>query len=800
MRNLRNSTIYLILLGLLNITLIYPQFNLNEPFNNKFEAEDNQLKNSGYWVLPPININDMGFGDYTWVQAASQPWCSGSGTWNNPYIIENVTIVGASSNSLSIEYSTKHFIVRNCTFTNSGGGVAGGIKLYATNNGILYNNTCINNLGSGIRLEVSHNNTISDCITSHNSDGIDLYADCDDNRIYNCKIRNNIRGIYLNSGCDRNEIKNNIIINNTHITYESQGINVAYSHFNEIYNNTLIGSGDYGIEIYGSRNNSIQKNKIYNSKGTGLYLYYSESNNVSMNLVSNNSLNGIELYSDTYFNQISSNAIINNFQYGVYIDIGGGYCIHNYFYNNSFIGNGENARDRGGSPSVRFNEWNSTTIGNYWDDYLGVDANDDGIGDTPHSIPALYSGCVDNLPIWRDGPDITIISPLPNEIFGTLSPDFEISLNKLYVNTTWYTIDDGKTNYTFTELSGTINQTAWDNEKDGLVFIRFYAKDLWGYIKYSEVEIQKDTSKPIILIYSPTPNQFCGIIAPTFNITVIDNSSTSSWYSLNNGLNITFSGFTGVINQTEWDKIGNGTVTIRFYANDSLGLEGFAVVVIRKDIKAPNTTIHFSLHSGINIVNESTFFSFSADDGLGIGVALIEYKINDSSWFNYTAPFTLSSFPYGDNLISYQAIDQLNNIESIQTILVFRTDTFDPVSSISFTPYRGINEVIKSTSFSLNADDGIGSGVAMIRYRINNSGWIDYIGPFNLSNYIYGDYLITYQSIDVIGNIENEKSILVVLVEEPSQPAISGYYIFILLFAISLITVYQTRRKIQKLK
>ena len=53
------------------------------------------------------------------------------------------------------------------------------------------------------------------------------------------------------------------------------------------------------------------------------------------------------------------------------------------------------------------NHWDNGMIGNYWEDYLGVDANDDGIGDTPYDIPG-GEGVQDNFPIWDDGPDSII--------------------------------------------------------------------------------------------------------------------------------------------------------------------------------------------------------------------------------------------------------------------------------------------------------------------------------------------------------------------------------------------------------
>ena len=58
--------------------------------------------------------------------------------------------------------------------------------------------------------------------------------------------------------------------------------------------------------------------------------------------------------------------------------------------------------------STGSNNWNNSLIGNYWDDYRGVDQNDDGIGDTPYSINGTANS-FDYLPIWDDGLEYEIL-------------------------------------------------------------------------------------------------------------------------------------------------------------------------------------------------------------------------------------------------------------------------------------------------------------------------------------------------------------------------------------------------------
>jgi hypothetical protein len=99
----------------------YGNFKTNETKEkNKF-----QIKQSGFWNLTesPIYIDDVN-PNFSWSKTATENmWCNGLGTWNEPYIIENITINGLGSNDcIYINNSKAHFIIRNCTLYNAGGG------------------------------------------------------------------------------------------------------------------------------------------------------------------------------------------------------------------------------------------------------------------------------------------------------------------------------------------------------------------------------------------------------------------------------------------------------------------------------------------------------------------------------------------------------------------------------------------------------------------------------------------------------------------------------------------------------
>jgi len=212
---------------------------------------------------------------------------------------------------------------------------------------------------------------------------------------------------------------------------------------------------------------------------------------------------------------------------------------------------------------------------------------------------------------------------------------------------------------------------------DGTIHVVWYdnTDGPWGddgEIMYTFI----DDVAPTIKINSPNPNEFIGSEAPNFNISIFEPFLHTTWYTLDDDItNITFSGLTGTINQTEWDKKGDGIVTIKFYGNDVLGNEGYDEVAVRKDNIAPTSSISYNAHKEPNFVNKSTTFTLTADDGSGSGVSTIRYKINDSAWLEYNTPFNLSQYTYGDILISYQSIDEVDNFEEENTLLVELVDS-----------------------------------------------------------------------------------------------------------------------------
>ena len=179
------------------------------------------------------------------------------------------------------------------------------------------------------------------------------------------------------------------------------------------------------------------------------------------------------------------------------------------------------------------------------------------------------------------------------------------------------------------------------------------------------------SSNPEVSIISPTINQYFGNSAPNFTTTTQGVNLDKIWYSVDNGItNITIYTSTAMINQTEWDKIPHGLVSLNLYINDTFGRLGYFTVNFNKDLNAPTTSIHYTLLNSPNQVITSTQFTFTANDNSESGVSTTQYKINDSAWIPYTGAFTLASYDSGFYTITYQSVDAVGNIEIEKNVVI----------------------------------------------------------------------------------------------------------------------------------
>ncbi|MFX1460014.1 MAG: nitrous oxide reductase family maturation protein NosD, partial [Promethearchaeota archaeon] len=254
---------------------------------------------------------------------------------------------------------------------------------------------------------------------------------------------------------------------------------------NTVSNNQIIDCSSGAFYMLIAHQNELIHNTI-SGGSTGILMSACDGSKITRNFINDTGSYAIHIIINCDDNEIHDNIIKDNSNIGVQLDDPSD--VNNKFYKNSFISNGIHVFDNG---TATF--WNNTIVGNYWDNYTGVDLNNDHIGDTPYNISG-GANANDSLPIVDHGAPIIEINTPTSSDYGTNAPEFNLSVNEPYIYSMWYTINNSGIKYYFTE-NGTINQDAWNALTDGNVVITFYARDIAWNIGSNSVNLIKDTSQ-----------------------------------------------------------------------------------------------------------------------------------------------------------------------------------------------------------------------------------------------------------------------------------------------------------------
>lgn len=120
--------------------------------------------------------------------------------------------------------------------------------------------------------------------------------------------------------------------------------------------------------------------------------------------------------------------------------------------------------------------------------------------------------------------------------------------------------------------------------------IQLFGNNTMGTIYESAVRyFTVDTTSPRISISYPSIGQEFSI-APAYILTIIEENIEARWYTLNGGPNIPFKPKIGVINDTAWNSLEDGPITLSFYISDIGDREAFdEVIVIKNTTGEPST-------------------------------------------------------------------------------------------------------------------------------------------------------------------------------------------------------------------
>jgi len=348
-----------------------------------------------------VILNDEDFVKYNF---------TGTGTKNDPYIIEDYTITDNPITAITVNLTTKYFVIRNCTVDANKYGILisevaegtasisnnycgnqnygifvteshgtliennicnnnanSGIVISSCSDSIIRNNTCLKNRDDGITVEssfqhLSSNNTLSDNLCKENGEGIDIRFSEKTNLINNTCVLNSLRGMRLDYNSEINLIQNNCSFN----YYD--GMNIWDDNENVTIAQNYIQGHNWGILLYAD--NCIVANNTFAYNWYGLSISRAQNVTVYGNNCSRNT-NGIALNSDN--GAIYENVFYNN-DVGLKLEyLEDTIITNNYFYNGGIFLGSENIHEPSSTMVIENNWLNGKEIGYFYEeDHLTI--------------------------------------------------------------------------------------------------------------------------------------------------------------------------------------------------------------------------------------------------------------------------------------------------------------------------------------------------------------------------------------------------------------------------------------------
>ena len=301
-----------------------------------FATNSAQIIDPGSKKLAPLSIEYTSHSSIIIATDADLYLFPGSGTHEEPFLIEGFNITSSDLFGIHISSTTKHVLIRNCFIDVSKTGILIEDKLEGS-----------------VRIE----NCIITNSENENSHGVAVYI------AKEIVLKNNIISGHSSSGLVMIFINGAYIVNNSFSSNNDSGLEVAYVDTLGIFENECNDNKQIGMYVGGSDNVMIMENDCSNNGEEGIYLEQVEGCSILNNTIESNRVFGMKMDGARWC-LLNYNLFRDNYERGLYLDED---CENNWTYLNDFINNSRNSDSQGRDEGVN-NDWFSETEknGNYW--------------------------------------------------------------------------------------------------------------------------------------------------------------------------------------------------------------------------------------------------------------------------------------------------------------------------------------------------------------------------------------------------------------------------------------------------
>jgi|GEM_PF-2558847 len=740
---------------------------------------------------------------------------------------DNITLRNLDVQDLLIILTTNSTI---CNITSHTG--KDGIYLWKSSSNEIADCTVFGNTGYGIYLRDSPNNQLTDSVVFSNSNGMYL-TNSSGNTIERCTAYSNQNGFYLVS------FSNNNYLTDCASHTNSYGIQVSGSTGNTIEYSDFYGNTNDGLYFSSSANtNNIIGCDVYNNNRYGIYLdhtsgmvvenchIYNNPRGVYGYYLTNSNIKGVDIYGGSYgvyfYLSTSGNTVrdsdIHGNTYGVYFTgsscqtntivncsvynnnegiYSTSYAKTNKMYHNTLAGNNRNAYS-----SVTTNIWDNgyPSGGNFWSDYTGIDADGDGIGDTPYQVGNVKDNYPLMTPKVAPPPVITNVAASP-EIQSTTDPvnitctvtDYAVQVDTVLLHV------DGPEGYSLDTTMTANGSMYWYSQNYTTMGIYHYV--IWANNTFG----RETTSDTYLFVISDVETPFSAVnplalwmktLSFTVTATAYDNTGVENvtlWYRFSSD-STNWTNWTAYsvdeVAPWSWTFTASANGYYQFYsiAIDEYGnieeAPSIADASTGVDTIKPVTTIsHTGPMGGNGWYIGSVSVTLSSVDTFS-GVESIWYRIDTGYWTLYTSMFQVTG--EGIHTIAYYSFDHAGNREDTKTTSI-KIDTKAPTTTHRFDGLMAGGIYIDDVTVTLTATDGstgyltlaetalkhLGvlvdtSGVNYTMYKINDGEWTTYTDSFIITE--DGNYTVYYYSVDNAGNIETTREATFTLENDLTPP------------------------------